>query len=125
MTALFSVEGMNSEEASAHIEEHIGELREDFASGGMKSGRFLGLYAIIKAAMRGDITAQVALGNLYEFGSIVDQNAGEAEKWYREALAHDHPKKDGTMLAAGAAEGMKRLQALSPSAYSVTACSTS
>lgn len=110
MLTLFSVDGMDTEEIISHIEKHMDVLKEDFASGGMKSGRFLGLYAIIKAAMRGDITSQVALGNLFEFGAIVDRNAAEAEKWYRKALACDHPKKDGTMLAAGAAEGMSRLR---------------
>ena len=64
----------------------------------------------MEAAVRGDITSQVALGQLFELGSIVDRNLGEAERWYREALLQDHPKADGTMLAAGAALGMRRIR---------------
>lgn len=105
----FNIEGKNYEEAKKALEENRKALETDFANGGMKAGRYLGILYIMEAAERGDITSQVALGNLYEMGSIVDQDTEEAVRWYRAALAQDHPKRDGTMLADGAAKGLERL----------------
>lgn len=109
MIRRFDIEGLNEQEVLSKIEDNLDLLKEDFAEDGMKSGRFLGLYYLLKAAERGDITSQIAVGSLYEFGTIVDQNTDEAKKWYERAVAKDHPKADGTMLAAGASAGLKRL----------------
>jgi TPR repeat protein len=105
----FNIEGKNYEEAKKAIEDNRTVLETSFADGDMKAGRYLGILYIMEAAARGDITSQVALGNLYELGSIVDQDNEEAVRWYRAAIAQDHPKRDGTMLAAGATKGMARL----------------
>lgn len=105
----FNIEGKGFREAVDLIGESLETLGKDFSEGDMKAGRYIGVYYIMRAAERGDITSQVALGNLYELGSIVDQDTEEAKKWYGRALAQDHPKMDGTMLATGASAGIKRL----------------
>jgi len=107
--AFFNIEGRDYEEAKKAIEGNLESLKKEYTEGDKKAGRYLGVYYIMEAAGRGDITSQVALGNLFELGSIVDKNVDEAKHWYGEALAQDHPKMDGTMLAAGATEGMKRI----------------
>lgn len=107
----FNIEGMGYEEAKAAIAANLEDLQKEFSADGMKPGRYIGVYYMMIAAERGDITSQIALGNLYEFGSIVDRDVEEAKKWYRTALSKDHPKKDGTMLAAGASAGLARLKA--------------
>lgn len=106
----FNIEGKGFEEAKKAIGDNLEMLEAQYREGSMKPGRYIGLYYIMNAAERGDITSQVALGNLYEFGSIVDRDSQEARRWYEKAIAQNHPKADGkTMLAAGAEEGMKRL----------------
>jgi len=105
----FHIEGLGYQEARGKIGNDLDRLKDDFSDGDMKAGRYLSVYYLMEAAARGDITSQVTLGSLYEFGNIVDQDLDEAAKWYRTALAQDHAKADGTMLAAGAADGMKRL----------------
>ncbi len=107
--AFFNIEGKNFKEAKAAIEEKLGDLTQEFQGGDVKAGRYIGIYHLMEAAERGDITSQVAIGNLFELGSIVDRNLDEARTWYQAAIAKDHPKMDGTMLAAGATEGMKRI----------------
>lgn len=109
MVGIFNIGGLDEQEIKSKIETNFDVLKEDFDRNGMKSGRFLGLYYIMKAAERGDITSQIALGNLYESGTIVQKDCEEAEKWYGRAVAQDHPKADGTMLAAGASAGLRRL----------------
>lgn len=106
----FNIEGKNFAEAKKAIEDNQVDLESKFSNGDMKAGRYLGVMYIMEAAVRGDITSQVALGNLYELGSIVDQSKEEAVHWYQEAIAQDHPKQDGTMLAAGATRGMARIE---------------
>lgn len=105
----FNIEGLGFEESRKHIAENLGQLQSDFTAGEMKAGRYISLYYLMEAAQRGDITSQIALGSLYEFGNIVDRDTQEAKRWYRAAIEKDHPKQDGTMLAAAAAEAMKRL----------------
>ena len=105
----FCIEGKNSKEARTAIAERLDELAADFADGDMKAGRYIGLYYLLEAAERGDITSQVAVGNLAELGTVLDQSDADARFWYQEAIAKDHPKKDGTMLAAGATAGLQRL----------------
>ena len=106
---MFNIEGLRSLEAKEKIGSNLDVLMRDFASGDMKAGRYIGYYYLIEAASRGDVTSQIAAGNLCEFGSVADRSSEDARYWYAKALEKDHPKRDGTMLAAGAAEGMARL----------------
>lgn len=106
---MFNIEGKNSAQAKPAIEEQLEQLTSDFNAGDKKAGRYIGLYYLLKAAERDDITSQIAIGHLLEFGVILDRNTDEAKAWYKKAIAQDHPKKDGTMLAAAATAAMKRL----------------
>ncbi len=109
MEKRFNIEGMNFAEAKAALEENLESLLQGKENGDFKAGRYIGLYYLISAAESGDITSQIALGQFYEFGVITDQDSEEAKKWYGKAIEKDHPKKDGTMLAAAATLGMERL----------------
>jgi len=107
---LFSIDGLGFSEAKKYIQENTEILDKQFYEGNMKAGRFLGLFYLMEAAERGDITSQIAIGYLYEFGVIVERNITEAKEWYAKAIAQDHPNKDGMMIAAAASEAMKRLE---------------
>ena len=108
--ARFNIEGMNFEQARSHIEENLSDLLADFEAGDMKAGRYIGVYYLMEAALRGDITSQVAVGSLFEEGTILDQDMDAAKYWYAAAIAQDHPRQDGTMLAAAASRAMQRLE---------------
>lgn len=85
------------------------ELKAADAAGNMKAGRYLSVLSLMKAAEKGDLTSQIALGDAYASGTILPYDSTKAKEWYGKAIAQDHQKEDGTMLAAGANLGMGRL----------------
>ncbi|MCH3921896.1 hypothetical protein [Limosilactobacillus sp.] len=85
------------------------QLAKLLAGGSMKAGRYLAVLDLEIAAKRGDITAKIALANLYELGSIVDRDLSRAVALYCSALEDNHRDTAGFMLAAGADLGLGRI----------------
>ena len=93
-------------------EEALALLLAAQDGGSMKAGRYLGIIYLQQAARRGDITSEVILGMLSEYGCGLEENSEKAEEYYLSALRDNHPDREGVMLAAGADLGMGRILAL-------------
>lgn len=101
-------QGVNDFNAG-NYDRALQELKAADAAGNMKAGRYISVIYLMKAAEAGDLTSQIALGDQYASGTILPYDAAKAKEWYGKAIAQDHQKQDGTMLAAGANLGMGEL----------------
>lgn len=101
-------QGVNDFNAGSY-DKSLAELKAADAAGNMKAGRYISMIYLMKAAEAGDLTSQIALGDAYASGTILPYDAAKAKEWYGKAIAQDHQKQDGTMLAAGANLGMGKL----------------
>jgi TPR repeat protein len=48
--------------------------------------------ALLNEAKQGDVTAQIALADIYEEGRGVPQDLAQAVKWYRKAAEQGNPQ---------------------------------
>lgn len=101
-------QGVNDFNAG-NYDRSLAEFKAADAAGNMKAGRYISMIYLMKAAEAGDLTSQIALGDAYASGTILPYDAAKAKEWYGKAIAQDHQKQDGTMLAAGANLGMGKL----------------
>jgi len=64
--------------------------------------------ALEKIAAKGNVTAQVAVGDLYAEGVLVKENADLAKRWYEEAASRHHEGALQRLIDTDAASGPTR-----------------